>query len=67
MRAEITRGSNGEEILPIRYDDNYVTVFPHESRSIDAVFDSALLAGGKPALRLEGYDVPQEVVALTAK
>jgi hypothetical protein len=40
--------SDGMEILPIRYDDNYVTVFPHESRTLEAVFDSALLAGHTP-------------------
>ena len=27
-RAEITPDRNGDEILPIEYDDNYVTVFP---------------------------------------
>ena len=33
------RGENdGEEILPITYDDNYITVFPHETRTIEATF-----------------------------
>lgn len=49
IRAEITRNSDGEEVLPIRHDDNYITVFPHETRTLDAVFDSSLLAGQKPA------------------
>jgi exo-1,4-beta-D-glucosaminidase len=64
LRAEITRGSDGSELLPIRYDDNYVTVFPGESRRMEAVFDSALVAGHRPALRLEGYNVPKQVIAL---
>jgi exo-1,4-beta-D-glucosaminidase len=63
VRVEITRNSDGQEILPIRYDDNYVTVFPHESRTIEAIFDGALFAGHKPGLRFEGYDVPEQVVA----
>lgn len=67
VRLEITRDSDGEEILPIRYDDNYVTVFPHEMRTLDAVFDSSLLAGQKPALRFEGYDVPKQVVPLVVQ
>ena len=66
LRAEITRDSDGEEVLPIRYDDNYITVFPRETRTMDAVFLSSLLAGHKPALRLEGYDVPKQVVPLLA-
>ena len=67
LRAEITQDSDGVEILPIRYDDNYVTIFPHESRTLDAVFDSALLAGHSPGVRLEGYDLPKQVAPLTAE
>ena len=36
VRAEVTRGADGNEILPITYDDNYITVFPHETRTIVA-------------------------------
>ncbi len=42
VRAEVTQSSgeslDGGEILPIIYDDNYVTVFPHETRTIQATF-----------------------------
>lgn len=67
LRVEIMQDSNGMEILPIRYDDNYVTVFPHESRTLEAVFDSALLAGHNPGVRLEGYDLPKQIAPLTAE
>ena len=33
-RAEISSSPNGDEILPIEYDDNYVTVFPGETVEI---------------------------------
>ena len=56
LRAEITQDSDGMEILPIRYDDNYFTVFPHESRTLEAIFDSSLLAGHNPGVRVEGYE-----------
>jgi exo-1,4-beta-D-glucosaminidase len=67
LRVEITEDSGGAEVLPIRYDDNYITMFPHETRLIDAVLDSSLLGGHKPALRLEGYNVSKQVVPLTAE
>ena len=38
VRAEVTQGADGNEILPITYDDNYITVFPHETRTIVAKF-----------------------------
>ena len=64
VRAEITADPDGTEVLPIRYDDNYITIFPHETRTIHATFDSSHLAGHKPSLRIEGYDVPKQVVSL---
>ena len=57
LRAEVTKGVNGEEILPITYDDNYVTVFPHEKRIISARFEKSLLQGEPPQLRVAGYNV----------
>jgi exo-1,4-beta-D-glucosaminidase len=35
-RAEVTSGQDGDEILPIEYDDNYVTVFPGETVELRA-------------------------------
>jgi exo-1,4-beta-D-glucosaminidase len=65
VRLEITRGPDGEEVLPIRYDDNYITVFPRESRSLEAVFDSSLLEGRPPALRIDGFNLPRKFVHLS--
>ena len=60
LRAEITAGADGLEILPITYDDNYVTVFPHETRTIVAALDR--LAPGAAGLRVEGYNVGKKIV-----
>jgi exo-1,4-beta-D-glucosaminidase len=65
LRAEITKDADGEEVLPIRYDDNYITIFPHETRELEALFEGSLLAGHEPGLRFEGYDVPKQVVSLS--
>ncbi len=74
VRAEVTQGADGNEILPITYDDNYITVFPHETRTIVASFDEASLDEGRlngsapssltPALRVEGYNVTKRVIPL---
>jgi exo-1,4-beta-D-glucosaminidase len=65
VRAEITADVDGNEIVPILYEDNYITIFPRETRTIKAVLDTALLSGQRPSLRIEGYDVPKQVVSLT--
>ena len=50
VRAEVTQGADGVEILPITYDDNYITIFPHETRTIKASFDHL----GRRTLALTG-------------
>jgi exo-1,4-beta-D-glucosaminidase len=68
VRAEVTRGADGNEILPITYEDNYVTVFPHETRTIVAKFAAEpgkpVPGGLPPALRVEGYNVAKKVISL---
>ena len=64
VRAEITQGNDGEEILPITYDDNYITVFPHETRTIEAVFNRSAVRVGTPALRVEGFNVGKRIFPL---
>ena len=64
LRAEITREQSGPEILPIRYDDNYITVFPHENRTIEGVVDASLTNADKLWVRVEGYDVTTQEVPL---
>ena len=63
VRAEVTQGADGEEILPITYDDNYITVFPHETRTIVATFDTSKLGGRTAHLRVEGYNVAKKILA----
>ncbi len=62
MRVEVTKGADGEEVLPITYDDNYVTLFPGESRTLRARFSIADAGGLQACLRLEGYNVNRRIV-----
>jgi exo-1,4-beta-D-glucosaminidase len=64
LRSEVTKGTDGEEILPIVYDDNYISVFPHESRTLTATFRMSQLAGRQPAVRIEGYNVGKRILPL---
>ena len=66
MRAEVTKGEDGEEVLPILYEDNYVTLFSKESRTLQVRFRTADLSGQQAHLRLEGYNVPKKTAAITS-
>ncbi len=54
-RATLSAARDGNEILPIEYDYNYVTVFPGETAEIHGT----LWKGDKPRwVKLEGYNTP---------
>ena len=50
------RQSDGERILPIFSDDNYITLMPGESRTLDFEFDADLLPDGKYTFKTEAYN-----------
>jgi exo-1,4-beta-D-glucosaminidase len=63
-RVEITAGRNAPEVLPITYDDNYVTVFPGESVTVKGRFRTAALGPGRPWWRLRGENTPTQAAEL---
>ncbi len=64
VRAEVTAGNGGLEVLPVTYTDNYVTLWPGESITIVSQYATADL-GGQPAyIRVRGYNVPTFTVAV---
>jgi exo-1,4-beta-D-glucosaminidase len=54
-RASISSAGEGNEILPIEYDDNYVTVFPGETAEIHGTVSRK---SDPRWIRLEGYNTP---------
>lgn len=61
-RATLASSKDGDEILPIEYDDNYVTVFPHETAVIHGTVRDQ---DGIPAwVRVHGYNTPEEAVRI---
>ncbi|WP_147438011.1 glycoside hydrolase family 2 protein [Ochrobactrum soli] len=56
VRAELRQDDSSGEILPITYDDNYVTVYPRETREITAAVSKAQINGQKPVVAIEGYN-----------
>ena len=59
-RAELTQSRDGDEILPIEYSDNYVTVFPGETVTVRAEVPNAHVSGNW--VRVSGYNSPPVVV-----
>jgi exo-1,4-beta-D-glucosaminidase len=65
VRAEVTKGQGGEEVVPVTYSDNYVSLWPGESTTLTAQYAVADLGGQTAFLRVRGYNVPQVLATLT--
>lgn len=56
VRAEVIGTRNGDEILPVTWSDNYVTVFGGESVTLQAHYRLADLYD-VPSVRMQGKNV----------
>jgi exo-1,4-beta-D-glucosaminidase len=64
VHPEITAGNGGNEVLPVNYSDNYISLWPGESSTITATYRTSDLGGQPPYLRVHGYNVPATSTAL---
>jgi exo-1,4-beta-D-glucosaminidase len=65
IRLEITKGQDGEEVVPVTYTDNYISLLPKESKTVTAVYNVSDMGNQQPFARIKGYNVPKKTVALT--
>ncbi len=57
VRLKVDKGKGGEEILPVVWQDNYVSLLPGEKREITAMYRIADLGGAKPEVEVQGWNV----------
>ena len=58
VRLKVVKGAGGEEILPVIWQDNYVSLLPGEKREITASYRAAELGTSKPTVEISGWNVP---------
>ena len=57
VRLKVTRGTGGEEVLPVVWQDNYVSLLPGERREITATYRTRNLGNAKPEVEAQGWNV----------
>jgi len=57
VHARLTKGKDGDDLVPILWDDNYFSLLPGEQKTINATFDTEDLTGQLPVLHLDGYNL----------
>jgi len=57
VRLKLTRGTDGDEVLPVLWQDNYFSLLPGESREITAEYRAAGLGKAAPVVEVDGWNV----------
>jgi exo-1,4-beta-D-glucosaminidase len=57
VRLKVQKGIEGEEILPVVWDDNYVSLLPGEKREVSAAYRTAELGSEKAMVKISGWNV----------
>jgi exo-1,4-beta-D-glucosaminidase len=56
VRLKVDKGVKGEEILPVVWEDNYISLIPGEKREVDATYRATELGAAKPAVEVSGWN-----------
>jgi exo-1,4-beta-D-glucosaminidase len=60
VRLKLTKG-NGDEVLPVLWQDNYISLLPGEKREISATFRTTDLGPAPARVEVQGWNVDSEI------
>ncbi len=56
VRLKVDKGAKGEEILPVVWEDNYISLLPGEKREVTATYRASELGTAKAAVEVSGWN-----------
>jgi exo-1,4-beta-D-glucosaminidase len=62
VHLAVRKGPGGEEVLPVLWDDNYLTLLPGEKREIEATYAPKDLGAATPVVTLDGWNVGGQIL-----
>jgi exo-1,4-beta-D-glucosaminidase len=57
VRLKLNKGASGDEVLPVVWEDNYISLLPGEKRELTANYRTSELGVSKPAVEVSGWNV----------
>jgi len=57
VRLKVDKGKGEEEILPVLWQDNYISLLPGEKREITATYRARELGARSPHVEVKGWNV----------
>ncbi|MFZ1046105.1 MAG: hypothetical protein WAN52_10795, partial [Pseudolabrys sp.] len=64
VRLAVEAGKPSEEILPVLWEDNYVSLLPGEERTVEARFPNKHSIGSHPTLKISGWNIEPETLVI---
>ena len=65
VHPRLTMGPDGDDLVPIFWDDNYFSLLPGEEKTVVASFLKSDLNGQQPFLYIDGYNVSPTSVTIS--
>jgi exo-1,4-beta-D-glucosaminidase len=65
VRLKIQKGTGGEEVLPVLWEDNYFSLLPGEKREFTATVEAQNWQSAGPVLVVEGWNVTPRLLPVT--
>ena len=57
VRLKVDKGVKGDEILPVVWEDNYISLLPGEKREVSASYRASELGTAKAAVEVTGWNI----------
>jgi exo-1,4-beta-D-glucosaminidase len=57
VRLKVNKGFHGEEILPVLWEDNYISLLPGENREVSATYRASEMGTAQPSVEVSGWNV----------
>jgi len=64
IHPRLTKGQNGDDLVPVFWDENYFSLLPGEEKTVSVSFAIADLGGAEPTLTIDGYNVVPTAVTI---
>ncbi len=60
VRLKVNKGKGGDEILPVLWQDNYISLLPGEKRELTATYRAQELGTAHPSVEISGWNVASQ-------
>jgi exo-1,4-beta-D-glucosaminidase len=64
VRLAVESRPASEEVVPVLWEDNYISLLPGEERTVEARFPGKRSIGSHPVLKVTGWNIEPETLAI---